>query len=253
MQIQPVKVNGTSIREADILSELTNHQEADDPWHMALSTLVVRRLLLDEAERLGLSAGSEEELFTLLLQQEVELPTLNEEECLRHYEQNKAYFEVGASAEVDHILFQSTAAIDQDLLQKKAQELLEKVLAEPDRFGQFARQFSNCPSSEEGGYLGVLLKGQTVPEFEEVIFRAKVGEVHSALVESRFGFHIVKVQKRVDGELLAYDVVADRIHEALKETNKNTVWRQYVQNIAKEAEIEGFDYEALLDENLFLG
>lgn len=253
MQIQPVKVNGTPILEADILSELTNHQAADDPWQMAISTLVVRRLLLDEAERLGLVAASEEELFSLLLQQEVVLPTLNAEECLRHYQQNTEYFRVGASVEVDHILFQSTPAIDQDLLQKKAQSFLESVLAEPDRFGQFARQYSNCPSSEEGGYLGVLVKGQSVPEFEEVIFRAEVGKVHTALVETRFGFHIVRIQHRVDGEILPYETVADRVAQALQDLNQNTAWRQYIQSLAKDAKIEGFEAPLSIDENVFLG
>lgn len=253
MQIQPITVNGTTIHEMDILSELTNHQEAADPWDMAVSTLVIRRLLLDEAQRLGLSAASEEELFTLILQQEVSLPTLTEDECLRHYEQNPEYFRVGASAEVDHILLQSTPAIDLDLLQKKAEALLEKVQAEPQRFAQFARQYSNCPSSEEGGYLGTLTKGQTVPEFEEAIFRAKVGQVHSAVVETRFGFHILQVKNRVDGEILAYEVVADRIREALQEINQNTAWRLYTHNLAKEAQIEGFNYEEFFDENVFLG
>ncbi|WP_269902104.1 peptidylprolyl isomerase [Paenalcaligenes faecalis] len=252
MQMQPVKVNGIPIPEADILNEIDHHKEASDPWDMAISTLILRRLLLEEALRLELSAQSEEDLFTLLLQHEVTLPTLNEEECLRHYEQNINYFKVGTAADTDHILFQTTARLDQDALHKKAQQVLDKVLAEPARFGEFARKYSNCPSSEDGGFLGTLQKGQTVPEFEEVIFRAKVGQIHPALVETRFGFHIIRVQQRVEGELLAYEVVADRIREGLKEVNQNTAWRQYIQHLIKEAHIEGFDYESYLDENVFL-
>lgn len=250
---QPLKVNGTSISQAEILDELTHHQQADDPWDMAVSTLVVRRLLLDEAQRLGLSADSEEALFALLLQQEVVLPTLTDEECLRHYEKNLNYFKVGASVDADHILIQSTSNVNKEALEKKALAILEEVLLEPDRFAQFAHEYSNCPSSEEGGYLGTLLKGQTVPEFEEVVFRAEVGRVHPALVESRFGFHIVRVQQRVEGEILAYEEVADRIYEALQDLNQNRAWRQYIQHIAKEGDIEGFDYESLMEENLHLG
>lgn len=253
MQLQPVKVNGVSIPESAILTELEHHKEADDPLDMAISTLVLRQLLIEEAQRLQLSAESEEELFALVLQKEIELPTLTEAECLRHYEQNPAYFTVGASVEVEHILLQTTPRIDADALYKKAQEVLKEAQTDPTRFGQLARQYSNCPSSEEGGYLGMLPKGQMVPEFEEIVFRAETGQVHPAVVETRFGFHIIRVGKRIEGELLAYEVVAERIHEALQEANQNTAWRQYIQHLIKEAHIEGFDYESYLDENVFLG
>lgn len=253
MQMQPIKVNGIPLPESDILNELEHHKEADDPLDMAISALILRQLLIEEAQRLQLRADSEEELFTLVLQQEVELPTLTEAECLRHYEQNTAYFTVGASVDVDHILLQTTPRIDADALHKKAQEVLKEAQANPANFGQLARQYSNCPSSEEGGYLGTLIKGQTVPEFETVIFRAEAGKVHPAVVETRFGFHIIRVEKRIEGELLSYEVVAERIHEALQEANQNTAWRQYIQHLIKEAHIEGFDYESYLDENVFLG
>lgn len=68
MQLQPVKVNGVSIPESAILTELEHHKEADDPLDMAISTLVLRQLLIEEAQRLQLSAESEEELFALVLQ-----------------------------------------------------------------------------------------------------------------------------------------------------------------------------------------
>lgn len=257
LQLQPIKVNGTVIPEAAILNELEHHKEASDPLDMAISTLILRELLSVEAQRLELEADSEEELIALLLQRQVQLPTLTEAECLRHYEQNQSYFTVGAAAEVDHILLQATPGVALEALHKKSQELLEEVAqataADSSAFARLARQYSNCPSSEEGGYLGVLQKGQTVPEFEEVVFRAEVGAVHPAVVESRFGFHIVRVMKRNEGQLLPYEQVAEAIREAITQSNQHTAWRQYAQHLMQEAKIEGFDYEQYLDENVFLG
>ncbi len=68
---------------------------------------------------------------------------------------------------------------------------IEKKLAEGISFEDLARDFSNCPSSEQGGYLGEFGKGMMVPSFEKAAFALMPGEI-SAPVRTQFGFHLIK-------------------------------------------------------------
>jgi peptidyl-prolyl cis-trans isomerase C len=72
----------------------------------------------------------------------------------------------------------------------EAQDILKK-LEEGKSFEDLAKQFSKCPSGEEGGSLGSFGKGQMVKPFETAAFGLKVGEV-SGPVKTQFGYHIIK-------------------------------------------------------------
>ena len=68
---------------------------------------------------------------------------------------------------------------------------LQKKLAEGADFEQLARDFSQCPSGKEGGYLGEFGKGMMVPSFDKAVFALMPGEV-SEIVRTQFGFHLIK-------------------------------------------------------------
>ncbi|MDI9682739.1 peptidylprolyl isomerase, partial [Burkholderia cenocepacia] len=70
----------------------------------------------------------------------------------------------------------------------------------PRRIERIARASSNCPSAEMGGSLGQLLRGDTVPEFEAALFDTDGIGVLPTLVNTRFGFHIVRIERRVPGD-----------------------------------------------------
>lgn len=72
----------------------------------------------------------------------------------------------------------------------EAQDVLKK-LKEGKSFEELAKQFSKCPSGEEGGSLGSFGKGQMVKAFETAAFGLKVGEI-SPPVKTQFGYHIIK-------------------------------------------------------------
>jgi len=99
-------------------------------------------------------------------------------------------------------------------------------------------QHSACPSKEQGGALGQISKGQTVPEFERQLFRLPVGLCQQPL-ESRYGYHLVFVDQRIEGEQLPYEIVAGTIRAELNQR----VWQigvsQYLQNLVGAANIEG--------------
>lgn len=72
----------------------------------------------------------------------------------------------------------------------EAQDLLQK-LKDGKSFESLAKEFSQCPSGEEGGALGSFGKGQMVREFETAAFALKVGEI-SAPIKTQFGYHLIK-------------------------------------------------------------
>lgn len=124
--------------------------------------------------------------------------------------------------------------------QAEAESLISTLQDNPDRFAALAQLNSDCPSKEVGGQMGQLDKGQTVPEFERQVFNLDVGLAERP-VESRYGFHVVRIDQRVEGEQLPYEAVEDRIRMYLQERNYRRAVNQYIQLLAGDAEIDGVE------------
>ncbi|QNM95151.1 peptidylprolyl isomerase [Chitinimonas koreensis] len=239
----PVIVNGVELSDADMERELPGHRDAPNPLRRAATALVLRRVLLDEAHRLGLPAAGEEAAIAALLAAEAPVPLPDEETCRRHYRQHPEHFTVGELVEAGHILFQVTLRVPLAALRALAERTLAELLAEPERFEERARALSNCPSGELGGNLGQLGRGDTVPEFERVLFAMQPGQILPRLLETRFGLHIVRTGRRAEGRLLPYERVAETIAAALHQASQDTAWRQYLQLLVGRARIEGIELE----------
>jgi len=103
-----------------------------------------------------------------------------------------------------HILFQVTDPSTTETVRSQANAVLKRVLAGED-FGTLAEEFGSDGTSQTGGDLGWFGKGMMVPEFENAVFALKVGEVAPELVETQFGFHIVRLDdKRSTKSFSAY-------------------------------------------------
>jgi protein-export membrane protein SecD len=83
--------------------------------------------------------------------------------------------------------------------QMEAERILEEVKADPDNFAQFAKQYSDGPSGPDGGDLDFFGKGMMAPAFEEAAFAMEPGQI-SDVVETSFGFHIIKVTDKQEAE-----------------------------------------------------
>jgi len=74
---------------------------------------------------------------------------------------------------------------------------LKEAITNGEDFGDVAKEHSSCPSGAQGGDLGSFGPGMMVPEFDEVVFSANLGEVHGP-VKTQFGFHLLEITSRTD-------------------------------------------------------
>lgn len=236
-----VIVNDVELTDAEMEAELPLHADAENPVQRAMTTLVLRRILLDEAARLQIAGNDDEATIDALLEREVRVPTPDEQTCRRYYTQHPGWFMVGELVEADHILFQVTPQVDLDTLRRVAQDTLNALISDPALFAAQARALSNCPSGAVGGSLGQLARGDTVPEFERAVFSMQAGELLSRLLETRYGLHIVRVNRRVEGRLRHYDEVAAGIADALAAASRDTAWKQYLQLLVGRARVQGIE------------
>lgn len=210
----------------------------------------VRELLRQRAVAAGLlgsEATDEEEVrraVEALLAREVVTPEPTEAECQRHYEQHRELHGSGDLVHARHILFQVTPRVNIPEVRARAERALNELLREPNRFAAMAAELSNCPSGQHGGNLGQIGRGDTVPEFEKVLFRLNAVGLLPELVKTRFGFHIVAIDRSIPGNIVPFEAVREQIAEKLRGAVEERALRQYVSILASEAEIVGAQIEA---------
>ncbi|MCU0805777.1 MAG: peptidylprolyl isomerase [Burkholderiales bacterium] len=211
----------------------------------AAQLAAVRSLLSARAALLGLEGADEEARIEALLDREVAVPEPTDEECRRFYENHPELFTAGELVAVRHILFAVVPGTPVDALARTAEKALADVRANPDRFADVARQFSNCPSGQHGGNLGQLQRGETVPEFEEAVFGADSTGVLPRLVNTRYGFHVICVDERIAGHRVPFEAVRDQVAANLAERVRAKALVQYVRILAAEAGVDALPLAAV--------
>ena len=103
---------------------------------------------------------------------------------------------------------------------------------------------SNCPSGKLGGNLGQFGPGEMVPEFDKAVFGSTVVGVLPTLVATRHGFHIVAIERRIEGRRLPFDAVEAQVAALLAARVEARALKQYVEVLAGRASIEGADLAA---------
>lgn len=241
------------INRVEVSDEAINHESAyvetgtiDERHEEAARRLAVRELLRQRAEEIGVAtAGRVDEAIEELLAEEVQMPEADEEACRRYFEANRERFRTPEEVELRHILLAAAPDDAQGRMDQRdqAESLIETLDASPERFAELAGTYSACPSREEGGHLGLVGRGQTVPELEQVFLRLPVG-LADRPVETRYGFHVIEVLSRQGGEPLEYESVQALIADYLSERGWRRAVSQYIQLLAARAEIGGIDLEA---------
>jgi len=248
-----ISVNGVVIAREAIAQEVQNHP-ADKPihaWQAAARALVVRELLLQEAARLGIETEplcdpdgrretAEEAAMRALVEREVKTPEPDEATCRRFYEQHLQRFRTGDLYEAAHILIAAPRGDEAARVAARAsaETILAAVKADPHVFADMASNHSACSTSAvDGGHLGQITRGQTVPEFEAVLERMQPGEI--AIAETRYGFHVVRMDRRAEGQTLPFELAKERIAGYLAASVEHRALAQYISILAGQAEITG--------------
>jgi peptidyl-prolyl cis-trans isomerase C len=207
----------------------------------------VRELLRQRAIAIGilLPDSDDDEAISAaierLLANEVIVPSPTDAECRRYYESHLKEFQSGDLVYARHILFQVTPSVSVPEIRDRAERVLSELLVQPDRFAALASELSNCPSGQQGGNLGQIGRGETVPEFERTLFRLGASGILPELVKTRHGFHIVAVDQSIPGKTLPFDAVRDQIAERLEASVEERALKQYISILAGQAKVVGVD------------
>ncbi|AJE03954.1 peptidylprolyl isomerase [Geobacter pickeringii] len=165
--------------------------------------------------------------------------TVSDEEAKKFYDENLDKFKQPETVRASHILVGADAkatAEEKKKAKEKAEAILKKLKEGAD-FAETAKKESSCPSSAQGGDLGVFGKGQMVPEFEKSAFSLKPGET-SGVVETQFGYHIIKLAEKHDAETTKFDDVKERLAQYLKNQKVQKGIGDYVEELKKKGKVE---------------
>jgi len=167
--------------------------------------------------------------------------TIPEEDIKASYDSHPHIFKRPGSVQASHILIKVDPAADE--LQKaearKEIAMIQDRLKKGEDFADLAKAYSQGPSGAKGGDLGYFSRGQMVKPFETAAFALKPGEV-SDIVETRFGYHIIKVFDKKPPVTISYEEARDRITQYLKNETVQKQLNQYVDELKKNATIKRF-------------
>lgn len=171
--------------------------------------------------------------------------TISDAEVKKYYDDNReTLFKVPVQIQVSHILIKFNVPEGQELTEQLKKEANDKIKAVQEKlisgrdFAALAKSYSeDTASKENGGDIGLISAGQTVKEFEDAAFALKVGEV-SDIVETTFGYHIIKVTDRKDEYIKDFSEVSDSIKSYLLDSQVNAKWETFVYDLISKTVIK---------------
>jgi peptidyl-prolyl cis-trans isomerase C len=256
-----VIVNGEIISQTDIAAEAQQHEapvgKPGLAWRAAAKALVVRSLLLQEASNRGLTAEpadlgegrretSDEALIRGVLDVGVNPQIPTSKEVQTFWKKDPSRYMSPPLWEASHILCDCDLKDEKSIAAAKvrAAEITKLALANPKGFARLAHDESDCSSKSNGGALGQLGPNDTVPEFEVVLADMKPGQITSEPVQTRFGFHVIKLDACAEQNILPFEAVRDQLSDALQKAAWAKAAQDFVGGLVDSADILGVDLHA---------
>lgn len=237
-----VKKAKVQVTEEEVTAEMTKQLAAENP-----------SMTMDQFKQMLSARGGDFEAVKANLRKQMGYIKLveardpnglavTEAEARKYYDENPDKFKIPEQVRASHILI-ATEATDPNAdpnqvkaqAREKAEGLLKQVKDGAD-FATLAKENSACPSASDGGDLGTFTRGKMVPAFEQAAFGLKVGEV-SDLVETEFGFHIIKVTEHQDPNTVTFAAAKDRLVHGLEMNKLQAAFDAYVSSLREKAAI----------------
>ena len=164
---------------------------------------------------------------------------VKEGEVRAFYETNKEKFRQEETVHARHILIRAQPDADaatREAARMKAEAIRERAL-KGENFAELAKETSEGPSGPKGGDLGFFERKRMVPAFADAAFALKPGEI-SDVVETRFGYHVIKLEERKPAGIQPYDEVKEKLRAYLQQQRVREVVGQKLEALRKQARIE---------------
>ncbi|MBO6805702.1 peptidylprolyl isomerase [Thalassospira sp.] len=251
-------INGETIPQTAVAAELQNHTASKDNFADALrnaaNALVIRTLLLQQARKNGIEATpqevspnrfetDDEAKIRVLLESEIDVARPTEEDIRTEWQKDPERFRTMPLWEVSHILCKCDPndAVETELALRRATDILSDLRKGGQTFEKIARAQSDCGSRSEGGSLGQLRPGDTVPEFEAALRQLSEGEIAPEPVLSRYGYHVLRLDALAEGQPLPFEAVKPKISEAMEKAQWARKAKLFVDGLIASASITGAD------------
>jgi peptidyl-prolyl cis-trans isomerase C len=166
----------------------------------------------------------------------------SDQEALTFFESHASSFQEGERVRAAHILIRvpaGTAAEGKAALRRKAEAVLARIQRGEDFSALAMSSSDDADSAPKGGDLGELRRGQVAEPFEKAAFGLAAGNV-SGVVETEYGFHIIRIQERLPARLLGFEEVKDRLKQQLTLRKQQERQRAFVDSLRARARIEIF-------------
>ena len=230
-------VAGNPITEAELEMALASMGQRGQAYNnpqgraVLLEQLIAQKLFLMDAQKNlmerepefkeQLKRVKDEMLTNYAIKKAVEKVKVTDDEIQKFYDENPDQFEAGMTYNASHILVDS---------EEKAAEIAAQINAGDISFEDAAKANSTCPSGQQGGELGDFGHGQMVPEFEAACDALEAGEM-SAPVQTQFGWHLVKLNKKEDGGKMELAEVKEQIRQALMQQKQQAAYQSRVNQL----------------------
>ena len=167
--------------------------------------------------------------------------TVSDQEMKAFYESSPALFKQPEQVRASHILINVDPEADESKGAEARKKLLtiKEKLEKGEDFAALAQVFSQGPSSAKGGDLGYFKRGQMVQSFEEAAFALRPGEV-SDIVETKFGYHLIKVIEKKLETTIPFEDIKDRLQQYLKQEKVQEQVSLCIDELKGKAKVERF-------------
>ena len=166
-------------------------------------------------------------------------PQIPEARIKAAYDANPGNYSRKESAKVSHILVgvDANASAEEKQEAREKAEMIRRLLLENIDFAEMAQKYSDCNSKSSGGSLSYIKRGFMPAEFDKVAF-ALDEETLSDVVETKFGYHIIKVFDKKLGKVIPYEEVKEFIEKFLQEKESNERLAAHIAELKKDAKTE---------------